>query len=142
MDNRTNINIKENTSNNGTLLKPSKNKFLNIETNNQKYDFAFKNNSFNNNSEANKSFKSEEVKNDNLEDKSMSNSNSNPKEEDKNDDDEDLLNNSNNNGDKNKKVLFYLKKIILWIFSVEMKRIGLKNFQRVVKIMITRNIKK
>ena len=118
MDNRTNINIKENTSNNGTLLKPSKNKFLNIETNNQKYDFAFKNNSFNNNSEANKSFKSEEVKNDNLEDKSMSNSNSNPKEEDKNDDDEDLLNNSKNNEEKNKKSFILSKKDnIMDIFS-------------------------
>ena len=106
MDNQTNINIKENSSNNGTLLKHSKNNYLNIESNNQKYDFAFKNNSFNNNSEANKSFKIEEVNDDNLEDKSMSNNN--PKEEDNNDDDEDLFNNSNNNGDKNKTFLFYL----------------------------------
>jgi hypothetical protein len=41
MDNQTNINIKENSSNNGTLLKHSKNNYLNIESNNQKYDFAF-----------------------------------------------------------------------------------------------------
>ena len=106
MDNYSNINnnVKENNSNNDTLLKPSKKNFLNIESNNQKYDFAFKNNSFNNNSDANKSFKSEEVNDDNNleEDKSLSNSNSNSKEEENNVDDDDyLIRNSNNNYNNN-----------------------------------------
>ena len=136
MDNHTNINIKNNNSNNGSILKPSKNKFLNIESNNQNYDFAFKNNSFNNNLEANKSFKSEEVNDDNLEDKSLPNSNSNQKEEDNNDDDEYLSNNSNKNEDKNKnKKSFILSKKdnIMDIFSRNEKN-RIKKFSEVYKI--------
>ena len=129
IDNNININIKDNNSNNDSLLKPSKNNFL--KSNNQKYDFAFKNNSFNNNSELNKSFKSEEV-NDNVEEKSISNSNSNLKEEGNNDDDEYLLNNSNNENINKKSFILSKKDNIMDIFSRNEKN-RIKKFSEVYK---------
>ena len=130
-DNEDNKDNKNNNSNKGTLLKPSKNNFLNIESNNQKYDFAFNNNSFNNNSEVNKSFKSEEVNDDNFEEKSLSNSNSNQKEEENKDDDNEY---NSNNEDKGKKSFILSKKDnIMDIFSRNEKN-RIKKFSEVYKI--------